>query len=90
MPFVEITFNVVAGGGPRKPGDRLELSGPEARLLVGSNRARFIQDRAPVVITQEPAEAPKPVRKRKAKAPKEGGDAAPDSLEVPDGQADNP
>ena len=73
MPLVEILFNVVAGGGPRKPGDRLDLPGPEARLLVGAKRARLVEQ-LPVVIEESPSTPPaKPKRARKTKAPTEGG-----------------
>lgn len=82
MPIVEITFNVVAGGGPRKPGDRLDLPGPEARLLVGAKRAKLV-DSLPVVI-DTPAPA-KPKRSRKTKAPKDVGPAP--TPEVTDGTA---
>lgn len=69
MPFVEITFNVVAGGGPRKIGDRLELSTSEARLLVGANRAKFVEQPSPVVI-DEPAVTPPAKKTRKPRGKK--------------------
>ena len=68
MPLVEITFNVMAAGAPRKPGDRLELDSIEARLLVGVNRARYVDQPMPVVLddsAKAPASKPAPKRRKK-------------------------
>lgn len=83
MPFVEITCGVVAGGGPRKPGEQLELSHAEARLLAGIGRARLIDNPAPlpVVLAEEPPV--KPQRKAPKAKKTEAAPAASANCSIP-------
>lgn len=81
MPFVEILRPCIAQGSRAKPGERLEVSENEARLLLGLRRAELCDSLLPVVIEEIPAKRPR----RKAKPG--GGDAspaAPLTVEVPD------
>lgn len=70
MPFVEIVRPCVAQGRRAKPGERLELSDPEARLLLGLRRAELVDDPLPVVIEEVPPPSPKVSTKRSRRKPK--------------------
>lgn len=74
MLTVEILRGTVAGGGPRKLGERLEVSEAEARLLAGIGRARIVDPSLPVVLTDAPEES-QPKRRGGRKAKSEGASA---------------
>lgn len=75
MLTVEILRGVVAGGGPRKAGERIEVPEPEARLLVGVGKARIVDSVLPVVLSDAPE--PSQPKRRGGRKPKTDGASAP-------------
>lgn len=76
MLTVEILRGTVAGGAPRKPGDRVEVHDYEARILMGVGRAKIVDPSIPVVLTEDP-EIPQRQSKRRGRKPKTEGALAP-------------
>jgi hypothetical protein len=70
MAFVEIIRPCIAQGRRVRPGERLEVSENEARLLLGLRRAEICDSLLPVVIEEIPA-------KRSRRKPKSEGASTP-------------
>ena len=87
MPLVEIIRPCIAQGRRAKPGERLELSDVEVRLLLGLRRAEIVETPLPVVI-DDPAPA-KVSTKRPRRKPKSEGASAP-SATVPTAAVEEP